>query len=112
MIQRSLLVAFAQDVLFDGVLCDEPVNVDLSRLPNAMAPVLSLCETNQHLGTLVQQLVQVAMADSAQNAAVTLTAVSGGQSSGIGQRQALYALPVHQEQGSSRCRRRSQYQLL
>ena len=40
--QQPLLVGFLEDVLLDGSLADQPVDVHISGLANAMAPVLRL----------------------------------------------------------------------
>ena len=41
-VQLALLVALGQDVLLDGFLADQTVDVHLTRLTNTMAPVLGL----------------------------------------------------------------------
>lgn len=62
-VQLSLLITLAQDVLLNGVAADEPVDVDLSRLTNAMATVLGVAtETATHINislyTHVLQLLE------------------------------------------------------
>ena len=47
MIQLTLLVALGQDVLLNGLLADQTVDVDLTCLTNAMTPVLSLRKLTQ-----------------------------------------------------------------
>lgn len=42
MVQLALLVALGQNVLLDGALAHQPVDVHLTRLPDAVAPVLCL----------------------------------------------------------------------
>ncbi len=42
MVQLALLIALGQDVLLDGFLADQTVDVHLTRLTNTMAPVLGL----------------------------------------------------------------------
>lgn len=41
-IKLSLLIALDQNVLLDGLLADQAVDVDLTSLSNAMTPVLCL----------------------------------------------------------------------
>jgi len=41
-VQLALLVALGQDVLLDGFLADQAVDVHFTRLTNTMAPVLGL----------------------------------------------------------------------
>ncbi len=41
-VQLALLVALVQDVLLDGALGDQAVDVHLPRLPDPVAPVLGL----------------------------------------------------------------------
>jgi len=48
MVQLALLVALGQDVLLNGALAHQPVNVHLPCLANAMTPVLRLQEPRLH----------------------------------------------------------------